>query len=165
MITKNTVTHFDHYIELCISKYADDLINDALDFFHYRNYSTDIVDIVQTTAKSLHMNILIHQQSTEGKIQVIKQSGGAGCKNVYLQYQNNILHQFCNHYNAITLRPLLENNVEQSAGSSHRDIESSTCPPSPPTDPSTPINIYKRSTQPAPYVLIDPSTFSAYASI
>ena len=58
-------------------------------------------------------------QSTEGKTQVIRQAGGVGCKNVYLQYQHSIFHPTDKYYNA-----------EQNAVSLYVDMKSSFTPPS-----------------------------------
>ena len=101
MIIENIVTHCDHhkvfYEDIC----ADDLINDVMDIFLHRDYSTGIPDIiVQMVSNALYMSIYIYQQSTAGKIQVIKQSARVGWKKVCLQYLHIILHPLGNHWYA-----------------------------------------------------------------
>ena len=93
IITKNIVSCCDQYKDFYTGPHADILIIDAMDFFHKRDYSTEIVNIiVQTASKALCRNFFIYMQSTEGKTQVIREAGGVGCKNVYLQYQHSIFH-------------------------------------------------------------------------
>ena len=69
----------------CFTK-SDLLLNDAMDFFQNRNYNKDIVDLLVTvTADVLGMDLYIYQNN-QGKIQVLKYSGGPRSKPIYLKF-------------------------------------------------------------------------------
>ena len=73
----------------------------ALDFFNHRTYDDPVVDLlVQVTCHALHVNLYI-LQNHEGNIQILRNSGGLCCKDIYLRFHHNNLHPLGNHYDSI----------------------------------------------------------------
>ena len=80
---------------------SDLLLNDAVDFFQNRNYNKGIADLLVTiTANVLGLDLYIYQNN-QGKIQVLKYSGGPISKPIYLKFTHNDLNPVENHYGAI----------------------------------------------------------------
>ena len=80
---------------------SDLLLNDAVNFFQNRNYNKDIVDLLFTiTADVLGLDLYIYQNN-QGRIQILKYSGGPISKPIYLKFTHSDLNQVENHYDAI----------------------------------------------------------------
>ena len=83
-----------------------------MDFFQNRNYSNDVVDLLVTiTEDALGLDLYIYKNN-QGKIQVLKYSGGPISKPIYLKSTHNDLKPVENHYDAIIHNQLLIENKE-----------------------------------------------------
>ena len=80
---------------------SDTLIEDALEFFRYGNYMSDIVDLLmQITADALHINLFIYQKSGEN-IQVLNFQHPLTDRIVRVQFTHDNMHSQGNHYDSI----------------------------------------------------------------
>ena len=92
---------------------SDLLLNDAMDFFQNRNYNKDIVDLLVTiTADALGLDLYIYQNN-QGKIQVLKYSGGPISKPIYQKFPHNDLNPVENHYDAIIKNQVFIENCDE----------------------------------------------------
>ena len=92
---------------------CDAFITEVLDFFENRSYTNPVVDaLVQVTCDALHVNLNI-LQNHNGHIQMLRNSGGKSCKDIYLKFTHNNLHSQGNHYDSIVNGQQLDtNNLE-----------------------------------------------------
>ena len=84
-----------------------------LDFFENRSYTNPVVDVlVQVTCDALHVNLNI-LQNHNGHTQMLCNSGGKPCKDIYLKFTHNNLYSQGNHYDSIVNgQKLHTNNLE-----------------------------------------------------
>ena len=112
-----------------------DLLKDAKSFFSTGNFNSNIVDvIVSCAARALNINLYIYQQSTTGKVQVLKSLTHPQSKDVHLKFTHNNLVPGANHYEPITFRKnsawesyfgemSIPNNSPSPAHSSNPDMD------------------------------------------
>ena len=109
IITEQLLDHHDKYVEYHITVQHNDprvtdsnfLISEAMDFFHYRQYTKDVVDLlVQVTADVLGIEIYIYQNHN-GNIKQLQYKGGPITKPVHLKFTHNDINPPGNHYDAI----------------------------------------------------------------
>ena len=80
---------------------SDTLIEDALEFFKYGNYMSDIVDLLmQITAYALCINLFIYQKSREN-IQVLNFQHPLADRIVRVRFTHDNIHSQGNHYDSI----------------------------------------------------------------
>ena len=89
------------------------LSNDAMEFFQNRNYNKDVVDLLVTViADALGLDLYIYQNN-QGKIQLLKYSGGPISKPIYLKFTHNDLNPIENHYDAILKNQVIIENENE----------------------------------------------------
>ena len=77
------------------------MVTEALDFFENRSYTDPVVDLlVQVICDALHVNLYI-LQNHNGYIQILCNSGGQSCKDIYLKFTHKNLHSQGNHYDSL----------------------------------------------------------------
>ena len=98
---------------------SDTLIEDALEFFKYGNYMSDIVDLLmQITADALRINLFIYQKSGEN-IQVLNFQHPLADRIVRVRFTHDNIHSQGNHYDSIIwVRPQLPLQSFPSHGNS-----------------------------------------------
>ena len=98
---------------------SDTLIEDALEFFKYGNYMSDIVDLLmQITADALRINLFIYQKSGEN-IQVLNFQHPLADRIVRVRFTHDNIHSQRNHYDSIIcVRPQLPLQSFPSHGNS-----------------------------------------------
>ena len=80
---------------------SNTLIEDALEFFEYGNYMSDIVDLfMQITADALWLNLFIYQQSGDN-IQVLNFQHPLANRIVRVLFTHDNIHSQGNHYDSI----------------------------------------------------------------
>ena len=88
---------------------SDVLVEEILDFYLGRNYTKNVVDlIVKLASDALGINIYIFQNS-DGQILRVRSLGGLACKDVFVKFMHNPIHNLGNHYDAILMRPDFQN--------------------------------------------------------
>ena len=85
------------------------LIEDILDFYSGKNYMKNVVNwIVKLASDALGINIYIYENS-DGQIPRVRNMGGLACKDVFVKFTHNPIHNLGNHYNAILMKPDFHN--------------------------------------------------------
>ena len=93
---------------------GDTLISDVIDFFASRNYNTNIVDLLmQITTDALRLDLNIYQKNN-GQIQIYNFTSPKPMFTVNLKFTHDPIHSQVNHYNAITMIPILTSLEEVS---------------------------------------------------
>ena len=88
---------------------SDVFVEEILDFYLGRNYTKNVVDlIVKLASDALGLNIYIFE-SSDGKILRVRSLGGLACKDVFVKFTHNPIHNLGNHYNAILMKPDFQN--------------------------------------------------------
>ena len=83
---------------------SDVLVEEILDFYSGQNYTKNVVDlIVKLASDVLGINIYIFQNS-DGQILRVRSLGGLACKDVFVKFTHNPIHNLGNHYNAILMK-------------------------------------------------------------
>ena len=74
-----------------------------------QNYTKNVVDlIVKLASDALGINIYIFQNS-DGQILRVRSLGSLACKDVFVKFTHNPIHNLGNHYDAILMRPDFQN--------------------------------------------------------
>ena len=88
---------------------SDVLVEEILDFYSGQNYTKNVIDlIVKLASDALGINIYIFQNS-DGQILRVRSLGGLACKDVFVKFTHNPIHNLGNHYDAILMRPDFQN--------------------------------------------------------
>ena len=124
LILKQLINDYLHYVNFhavckCHEEQSsnlsasDALITEASDFIENRSYTDPVVDLLmQVTCDALHVNLYI-LQNHNGYIQLLCNSGGQCCKDIYLKFTHNNLHSQGNQYDSIVNGQLPDtNNLE-----------------------------------------------------
>ena len=81
---------------------SDVLVEEILDFYSGRNYTKNVVDlIVKLASDALGINIYIFENS-DGQILGVRSLGGLACRDVFVKFTHNPIHNLGNHYDAIS---------------------------------------------------------------
>ena len=88
---------------------SDVLVEEILDFYSGRNYTKNVVDlIVKLASDALGINIYIFENS-DGQILRVRSLWGLACKDVFVKFTHNPIHNLGNHYDAILMKPDFQN--------------------------------------------------------
>ena len=88
---------------------SDVLVEEILDFYSGQNYTKNVVDlIVKLVSDALGINIHIFQNS-DGQILRVRNLGGLACKDVFVKFTHNPIHNLGNHYDATLMKPDFQN--------------------------------------------------------
>ena len=88
---------------------SDVLVEEILDFYLGQNYTKNVVGlIVKLASDALGINIYIFQNS-DGQILRVRSLGGLACKDVFVKFTHNPIHNLGNHYDAILMKPDFQN--------------------------------------------------------
>ena len=88
---------------------SDMLVEEILDFCLSQNYTKNVVGlIVKLASDVLGINIYIFQNS-DGQILRVRSLGGLACKDVFVKFTHNPIHNLGNHYDAILMKPDFQN--------------------------------------------------------
>ena len=91
---------------------SDVLVEEILDFYSGQNYTKNVVDlIVKLASDALGINIYIFQNSN-GQILRVRSLGGLACKDVFVKFTHNPIHNLGNHYDAIVTSTVFESKDE-----------------------------------------------------
>ena len=84
-----------------------------MDFFQNRKYNKDIANLLVTiTADVLGLDLSIYQNN-QGKIPILKYSGGLISKPIYLKFTHNDLNPVENHYDVIIKNQVIIENEDE----------------------------------------------------
>ena len=88
---------------------SDVLVEEILDFYLGQNYTKNVVGlIVKLASDALGINIYIFQNS-DGQILRVRSLGDLACKDVFVKFTHNPIHNLGNHYDAILMKPDFQN--------------------------------------------------------
>ena len=88
---------------------SDVLVEEILDFYLGQNYTKNVVDlIVKLASDALGINIYIFQNS-DGQILRVRSLRGLACKDVFVKFTHNPIHNLGNHYYTILMKPDFQN--------------------------------------------------------
>ena len=83
---------------------SDVLAEEILGFYSGKNYTKNVVNlIVKLASDALGTNIYIYENS-DGQILRVRSMGGLACKDVFVKFTQNPIHNLGNHYNAILMK-------------------------------------------------------------
>ena len=92
-----------HQGDICTD--SDVLVEEILDFYLGRNYTKNVVDFIGKLASdALGINIYIVENS-DGQILRVRSLRGLACKDVFVKFTHNPIHNLWNHYDAILMKP------------------------------------------------------------
>ena len=88
---------------------SDVLVEEIFDFYLGKNYTKNVVDlIVKLASDALGVNIHIYENS-DGQILRVRSMGGLACKDVFVKFTHNPIHNLGNHYDVILMKPVFPN--------------------------------------------------------
>ena len=83
---------------------SDVLAEEIFDFYSGKNYTKNVVNlIVKLASDALGINIYIYENSA-GQILRVRSMGGLACKDVFVKFTHNPIHNLGNHYDAILMK-------------------------------------------------------------
>ena len=83
---------------------SDVLVEEILDFYSGKYYTKNVVNlIVKLASDALGINTYIYENS-DGQILRVGSMGGLACKDVFVKFTYNPIHNLGNHYDAILMK-------------------------------------------------------------
>ena len=124
-----------HQGDICTD--SDVLVEEILDFYLGRNYTKNVVDlIVKLASDALRINIYIFENS-DGQILRIRSLGGLECKDVFVKFTHNPIHNLGNHYDSILIKPDFQLNAAVSEITEQKSANKKHPPPAHHQPPSS----------------------------
>ena len=83
---------------------SDVLVEEILDFYSGKNYTKNVVDlIVKLTSDAIGVNIYTYENS-DGQILRVRSMSRLACKDVFVKFTHNPIHNLGNHYDDILMK-------------------------------------------------------------
>ena len=118
LILEQLIDHHDMYVKFQTfdkrnqgdrSTDSDVLVEEILDFYLGQNYTKNVADLILKLASgALGINIYIFQNS-DRQILRVRSLGGLACKDVFVKFTHNPIHNLGSHYDAILMKPDFQN--------------------------------------------------------
>ena len=114
---------------------SDVLVEEILDFYSGKNCTKNVVElIVKLASDVLGINIYIFE-NFDGQILRVKSMDGLACRDVFVKFTHNVLHNLGNHYDAVLIKPDFH-NLDLLLNVAVSEIIQLASTPAPPPHPS-----------------------------